>query len=376
MLEFAGPPYKVPDNVFVHGFITFTGEKMSKSRGTGISPELYLDLGLNPEWLRYYIAAKLNAKVEDLDFNPDDFIARVNSDLIGKYVNIASRAARFIAQTGNKLAATSGFDVRHGMPLQALTDRIAELYANREFGKALREVMELADRTNEYFDRNKPWEAAKRPDGATRVLEICSECIDDFRILTTLLKPVLPGVAASAELFLQIPSQAWSDIGTALPAGHAIGDYKHLLNRIDSKQIDALLEGPKTPAGTAPAPNNTPSAIEAAPVAPPISIDEFSRIDLRVARIVNAEQVDGADKLLKLTLDVGEARHRTVFAGIKSAYQPQDLIGRLTPMVANLAPRKMKFGVSEGMVLAASGDGPGIFLLAPDSGAVPGMRVK
>jgi hypothetical protein len=187
MLEFAGPPYKVPDNIFVHGFITFTGEKMSKSRGTGISPELYLDLGLNPEWLRYYIAAKLNAKVEDLDFNPDDFIARVNSDLIGKYVNIASRAARFIAQTGNKLAPTSGFDARHGVALHALSDRIAELYANREFGKALREVMDLADQTNEYFDRNKPWEAAKRPDGAARVLEICSECIDDFRFWTTLL---------------------------------------------------------------------------------------------------------------------------------------------------------------------------------------------
>jgi methionyl-tRNA synthetase len=256
-----------------------------------------------------------------------------------------------------------------------MSDRIAELYANREFGKALREVMDLADQTNEYFDRNKPWEAAKRPDGAARVLEICSECIDDFRILTTLLKPVLPGVAASAELFLQIPSQAWSDIGTALPAGHAIGEYKHLLNRIDPKQVDALLEGPKA-ATSAVSPPAAESAAGLPPVAPPISIDEFSRIDLRVARIVNAEQVDGADKLLKLTLDVGEARHRTVFAGIKSAYQPQDLVGRLTPMVANLAPRKMKFGVSEGMVLAASGEGPGIFLLAPDSGAEPGMRVK
>ena len=375
MLEFAGPPYKVPDNIFVHGFITFTGEKMSKSRGTGISPELYLDLGLNPEWLRYYIAAKLNNRVEDLDFNPDDFIARVNSDLIGKYVNIASRAARFIAQTGNKLAATTGFAARHGVALQAVSDRIAELYANREFGKALREVMDLADRTNEYFDRNRPWEAAKRPDGAARVLEICSECIDDFRILTTLLKPVLPAVAASAELFLQIPSQAWSDLGRALPAGHTIGGYKHLLNRIDPKQIDALLEGPKAATGAAPSPPAEPAAASA-PVAPPISIDEFSRIDLRVARIVNAEHVNGADKLLKLTLDVGEARHRTVFAGIKSAYKPEELVGRLTPMVANLAPRKMKFGISEGMVLAASGEGPGIFLLAPDSGAEPGMRVK
>ncbi len=375
MLEFAGSPYKVPDNVFVHGFITFTGEKMSKSRGTGISPELYLDLGLNPEWLRYYIAAKLNAKVEDLDFNPDDFIARVNSDLIGKYVNIASRAARFIAQTGNQLAATSGFDVRHGIPLRTLTDRIAELYASREFGKALREVMDLADRTNEYFDRNKPWDIVKTPspDGAGKVLQICSECIDDFRILTTLLKPVLPGVAASAELFLRIPSQSWRDLDRALPAGHAIGDYKHLLSRIDPKQIDALLEGPKA-AGVPPALADAPAPATA--VAAPISIDEFGRIDLRVARIVNAEQVDGADKLLKLTLDVGEGRHRTVFAGIKSAYRPQELIGRLTPMVANLAPRKMKFGISEGMVLAASGDGPGIFLLAPDAGALPGMRVK
>ena len=381
MLEFAGAPYKVPDNVFVHGFITFTGEKMSKSRGTGISPGRYLDLGLNPAWLRYYIAAKLNAKVEDLEFNPDDFIARVNSDLIGKYVNIASRAARFIAQHGNKLAATGDFEARHGAPLAALTDRIAALYAGRDFGKALREVMELADRSNEYFDRHKPWEAAKQPGGAERVVAICSACIDDFRILTTLLKPVLPAVAASAELFLRIPSQDWSDLGRPLPAGHVIAEYKHLLQRIDPRQVDALLEAPR-PAGGASAATIAPAGLPAASAnavadqRATISIDDFAKIDLRVARIVDAEAVDGADKLLKLTLDIGEPRHRTVFAGIKSAYQPKDLIGRLTPMVANLAPRRMKFGLSEGMVLAASGDGPGIYLLAPDSGAAPGMRVK
>ena len=378
MLEFAGAPYRTPTNVFVHGFLTALGEKMSKSRGTGISPDFYLDLGLNSEWLRYYIAAKLNERVEDIDFNPDDFVARVNSDLVGKYVNIAARAARFVAGNGNRLNQRQPFAARHdSMTPDQVADLVGGHYGRREFAKALREIMVLADRTNQYFDNARPWELAKDPATAAEALAVSSECLEDFRMLTVLLKPVLPALAAQAEAFLNIGPQAWADIARPLPEGHLINNYAHLMTRIDPKQIDALIEGP-SPAAVA------KSVAGAAPVASPaasvadgtISIDDFAKIDLRIARIVNAEHVEGADKLLKLTLDAGEGRLRTVFAGIKSAYDPAQLVGRLTPMVANLAPRRMKFGLSEGMVLAASGDGPGIFLLAPDSGAALGMRVK
>ncbi len=406
MLEFAGKPYRPPDNVFVHGFITFANEKMSKSRGTGISPDVYLDLGLNPEWLRYYIAAKLNAKVEDLDFNPDDFLARVNSDLIGKYVNIASRAAPFLSKRFDGRLAPSasmpdaGFAATGAAPI---ADEVAEAYANREFGRALRLVMGYADKVNEYFDAQKPWDLAKDPAGSERLHRVCSDCIVAFHRMTILLKPVLPELARAVEAWLGTPDLVWADLGTA--AGNpgrqptAIAPYRHLMARIDARQMDALLEGPKAATAQSPRPAAAAGAAEVpkapaaasppastAPCAAPaagatISIDDFTRVDLRIARIVNAEHVAGADKLLKLTLDVGEARHRTVFAGIKSAYDPATLIGRLTPMVANLAPRKMKFGVSEGMVLAAgadaaSGEAPGIYLLAPDAGATPGMRVK
>ena len=374
MLEFSRR--KLPNNVFVHGFITVSGEKMSKSRGTGISPQRYLEVGMNPEWLRYYIAAKLNDKVEDIDFNPDDFVARVNSDLIGKFVNIASRAARFVSQSGNRLVKAQPFDKRHPVALAEVARTIAEYYSRREFGKAVRDIMVLADQTNAAFDLAKPWDLARNESTKGRALEVCSECLDDFRVLATLLKPILPAVAISAEKFLGIGPQTWADIQKQSPEGHAIADYTHLMTRIDPKQIDALIEGPK--ASDPPSPQATPARGEGEKPAgaAPISLDDFSRIELRIAKIVNAEHVDGADKLLRLTLDVGEGRHRTVFAGIKSAYKPEELIGRLTPMVANLEPRKMKFGLSEGMVLAASGDGPGIFLLAPDSGALPGMRVK
>ena len=375
MLKFAGAPYKPPTNVFVHGFLTALGEKMSKSRGTGISPGYYLDLGLDAEWLRYYIAAKLNDRVEDIDFNPEDFVARVNSDLIGKYVNIASRAARFVAGDGNEIVRGQTFEARHTVRLDEVAATIAQHYEKREFAKALREIMVIADKSNQYFDNAKPWESSKDPGTAPRAREAASECLDDFRILTALLKPVLPSLAAKAEAFLNLAPQSWADIQVPLPDGHRINAYAHLMTRIDSKQIDTLLEGPAAAASPSPQPSPPPGD-GGAPGAAQISIDDFAKIDLRVARIVNAEHVDGADKLLKLTLDVGEGRHRTVFAGIKSAYKPEDLVGRLTPMVANLAPRKMKFGVSEGMVLAASGDGPGIFLLAPDNGAQPGMRVK
>ena len=380
MLKFAGAPYKVPDNVFVHGFITALGEKMSKSRGTGISPDVYLDQGLNPEWLRYYIAAKLNAKVEDIDFNPDDFIARVNSDLIGKYVNIASRAANFI---------TKHFDGKLGTPADTMERRAfhlesakhealeaAKLYAAREFGKVLREAMRIADGINEDFDAAEPWLLAKDAAKRDALQTVCSKALQGFQLLTVMLAPVLPGVASrvARELFGLDRDFAWAD-AWAEPA--SIRPYRHLMARIDPKEIDALLDGPKAAVAASPRPALPGASQATAPAGvAQISIDDFAKMDLRIARIVNAEHIGGADKLLKLTLDIGEARHRTVFAGIKSAYLPEQLVGRLTAMVANLAPRKMKFGISEGMVLAASGDGPGIFLLTPDSGAQPGMRVK
>ena len=380
MLKFAGAPYKVPDNVFVHGFITALGEKMSKSRGTGISPDVYLDQGLNPEWLRYYIAAKLNAKVEDIDFNPDDFVARVNSDLIGKYVNIASRAANFI---------TKHFDGKLGTPADTMERRAfhlesakhealeaAKLYAAREFGKVLREAMRIADGINEDFDAAEPWLLAKDAAKRDALQTVCSKALQGFQLLTVMLAPVLPGVASrvARELFGLDRDFAWAD-AWAEPA--SIRPYRHLMARIDPKEIDALLDGPKAAVAASPRPALPGASQATAPAGvAQISIDDFAKMDLRIARIVNAEHIGGADKLLKLTLDIGEARHRTVFAGIKSVYLPEQLVGRLTAMVANLAPRKMKFGISEGMVLAASGDGPGIFLLTPDSGAQPGMRVK
>jgi methionyl-tRNA synthetase len=388
MLKFA--QRKLPNNVYVHGFIKVSGEKMSKSRGTGVSPELYLDLGLDPEWLRYYIAAKLNDKVEDIDFNPDDFVARVNSDLIGKYVNIASRVAPFLTkyyQGRLMLPASSIPDAGVAVIGAAeIEDDVAEAYDRREFGKALRLVMSYADQINEYFDAQKPWELAKGPIApGDKLHKVCSDCMAAFYRLTIFLKPVLPAVAEKIERWLDTPNLAWADLGTKPQAvardPQPIAAYSHLMTRIDPRQIDALLEGPRAVAPASPQPSPARAEGEGRAAVPTISIDDFSRVDLRIAKIVNAEHVDGADKLLKLTLDLGETengapRHRTVFAGIKSAYKPEDLIGRLTPMVANLASRKMKFGVSEGMVLAASDDGPGIFLLAPDSGAQPGMRVK
>jgi len=360
MLKYAGKPYKVPDHVYVHGFITVSGDKMSKSRGTGISPLRYLEIGMNPEWLRYYIAAKLNANVEDLDFKPDDFMARVNSDLVGKYVNIASRCAPFINRKfGGRLAAA-----RQDFAFSAKAGELASLYEQREFGKALREIMALADAANQFVDEQKPWELSKQPGAEQKLQQVCSVAINLFRLLTIYLKPVLPQTAAEAERFLNVAPLQWSDAGTLLPAGHRINEYRHLLNRVDETQLDQLFDVASVPQG----------AKEQA-VSDTISIDDFNKLDLRVARIARAEALEGADKLLKLTLDMGDGT-RTVIAGIKSAYAPEKLEGRLTVVVANLAPRKMKFGVSEGMVLAASGDGPGIFLVSPDAGAQPGMRVK
>ena len=387
MLHFSG--YKTPDQVNVHGFITVSGDKMSKSRGTGISPLRYLELGMNPEWLRYYIAAKLNANVEDLDFNPDDFLARVNSDLVGKYVNIASRCAVFLARkfSGELELPQRVFDfgAQHfGVSrdsvlgdFQAKAQEIAALYEQREFGKALREVMRLADLANQFIDEYKPWELSKKPGGDERLRHVCSIAINQFRLLTIYLKPVLPNLATQAERFLNVQPLSWGDAKNVLPQRHKINEYRHLLTRVEEKQLDQLFDVASVPPPAAPQRHAEKQQHEAKEhaVTDPISIDDFNKLDLRVAKIVRAEAVEGADKLLKLTLDVG-GETRTVFAGIKSAYDPAKLEGRLTVLVANLAPRKMKFGVSEGMVLAASGEAPGIFLVAPDAGAQPGMRVK
>jgi methionyl-tRNA synthetase len=380
MLKFAGPPYRVPNHVYVHGFIRVSGEKMSKSRGTGISPLRYLDLGMNAEWLRYYIAAKLNANVEDIDFNPDDFVARVNSDLVGKYVNIASRAANFITrQFGGELRYSDDTG-KLAEGARGTASLVRQSYEARELGKAIRECMAVADRINQEFDARQPWVLARDPAKSAELQDVCSRALHGFKLLSVLLAPVLPDVAArvARELFGLEREFRWDD-AAVLPK--RVNPYQHLLTRVDPKQLDALFE-PETPpgsSGASSAPAKAPAAaaglnVSASGSPAPLTLDEFKRVDLRVARIVNAQAVAGADKLLKLTLDLG-SETRTVFAGIKSAYDPDSLKGRLTVMVANLAPRKMKFGVSEGMVLAASGETPGLFLLSPDAGATPGMRI-
>ncbi|HMW17985.1 MAG TPA: methionine--tRNA ligase [Accumulibacter sp.] len=387
-LEHAG--YRTPSKIFAHGFLTVDGAKMSKSRGTFITAESYLQQGLDPEWLRYYYAAKLSASMEDIDLNLDDFIARVNADLIGKFVNIASRSAGFISKRfGGRLSAGD-----ESLPaLQAIRERrslIAEHYEAREFSKAVREIMALTDLANQYVDSVKPWELARQPDQETALHLACSNALNLFRLLTILLKPVLPALAGQTEAFLDVAPFTWDDGERLLPAGHVIRPYQHLMTRIDKKQVAALLEANRQSLTAAPemaAPAAAPAKAKASeppepsavPATPPIGIDEFMRIDLRVARIREAGPVDGADKLVRLLLDLGPLGTRQVFAGIKSAYDPTTLVGQLTVMVANLAPRKMKFGISEGMVLAASdteGQVPGIFLLSPDDGAQPGMRIK
>jgi methionyl-tRNA synthetase len=371
MLKFAGR--KVPDHVYVHGFIMLGGAKMSKSRGTGLSPLRYLELGMNPEWLRYYIAAKLNANVEDMEFNPDDFVARVNSDLVGKYVNIASRTAGFVSKRfGGRLGSVASNRMLDDV--RAASQTIATYYEQREFGKALREIMEAADAANAYIAQNAPWELAKDPQNDARLAEVCTVSLNVFRLLTIYLKPVLPKVAESVEQFLRIPPLQWQDAQQLLE-NHVIGSYEHLMTRAESKQLDALLgldEAAAKPETKAPAPA-APSP--AAPAAGEVTVEDFAKLDLRIAKIVAADTVDGADKLLKLTLDLGDGQ-RTVFAGIRSAYSPEQLSGRMTLVLANLKPRKMRFGVSEGMVLAAGPGGKDIFLLAPDAGATPGMKVK
>ncbi|HEY4368992.1 MAG TPA: methionine--tRNA ligase [Steroidobacteraceae bacterium] len=390
MLKFSAR--KVPDHVYVHGFITVSGAKMSKSRGTGISPLRYLDVGMNPQWLRYYIAAKLNSNVEDIDFNPEDFVARVNSDLVGKYVNIASRMAPFLAKFfDNRMPATPLS--ASGGGLGAAMERsgaIAAAFEDREFGKAIRLIMEVADVLNAEIDSYKPWllakDAATNDDSKQKLAAICASAVATFKALTLFLKPILPALAAEAESYLNCAPLNWSllasplNVAQFLPAGHEFGAFKPLITRVDPKQLDALFDTVKEAAPAEPAKSKPVPAPAAAPTQPvdapsEITVEDFARIDIRIARIVAAEAVDGADKLLKLSVDIGDAQ-RTVFAGIRSAYTPEQLIGRLTLVLANLKPRKMRFGTSEGMVLAAGPGGKDIFLLSPDAGAMPGMKVK
>ena len=391
-LKFAG--YKVPDRIHVHGFITVSGEKMSKSRGTGISPLRYLELGMNPEWMRYYLAAKLNARVEDIDFNPDDFVARVNADLVGKLVNIASRCAGFLVKrfdgrlAGIDHGAHEGFAKPWSGP-----EAVAAHYQQREFGKAIREVMQFADAVNQYVDAERPWDLAKDPAREADLHRCCSTALRAFRDLVLLLAPVLPATAEKVRGFMNLPATDWAALASPLPEGHQINTYQHLLTRVDPKQLDALFDLAPTeaPAAATKVAAAKPAAKSGGPGAAVqasasastsdnglISIDDFTRVDLRIALIVAAEAVEGSDKLLRLTLDVGEGRLRNVFSGIKAWYQPEQLTGKLTVMVANLAPRKMKFGISEGMVLAASSDDDdgGVYLLDPWPGARPGMRVR
>ena len=377
MLHFAGAPYRDPDHVYVHGFITSaSGEKMGKRRGTAISPLRYLELGMNPEWLRYYIAAKLNANVEDLEFNPDDFIARVNSDLVGKYVNIASRAAGFVQRISSGRLAYSGSTDELRQAARASAQACSEAYEAREFGKAVRDAMQNADRLNEEFDKRQPWNLAKDKAREAELLDVCSRALHGFKLLSVMLAPILPATTSrvARELFELNRDFVWAD-ADVLP--ERISPYRHLMARVEDKQLDALLGVEPIPQPSSPQRHAGKQQHEAKEhaVTTEITIDDFNKLDLRVAKIVKAEHVEGADKLLKLTLDVGDGT-RTVFAGIKSAYAPEKLEGQLAVLVANLAPRKMKFGVSEGMVLCASGEGPGIYLIAPDSGAQPGMRVK
>jgi len=381
MLEFAAR--KTPDQVNVHGFITVSGEKMSKSRGTGISPLRYLEIGLNPEWLRYYLAAKLNGRVEDVDFNPDDFTARVNADLVGKLINIASRCAGFIVKRfDSKLGPVDA--TAHSVFAEGWVgaEAVAALYESRETGRAMREIMALADRVNGYIDARKPWELARDPDESEQLHIVCSTALRAFSDLILMLSPVLPLTAAQAATMLRLPSRDWSAIGQPLAAGHLIEPYQHLMTRVDPKSVDALFEPAPAlePAAPAKPQGQSPDMTAASTVPSSITIDDFSRVDLRIARILACESVEGSDKLLRLTLDVGDGRSRNVFSGIRSAYEPSQLVGRSTVWIANLAPRKMKFGVSEGMVLSAASDdpatGPGIFLLGVDEGALPGMKVK
>lgn len=371
MLHFSGKPFRTPDHINAHGFMTVDGQKMSKSRGTGISPLQYLDLGMNAEWLRYYLAAKMNSRVEDVDFTKVDFAQRVNSDLIGKYINIASRAAGFIVKRFEGRILDAAMKDPLIERIKSRVPEVSAFYEVREFARATRLVMELADAVNEYVDEKKPWELAKDPAQAEALHWVSSVALECFRLLTLCLKPVLPATAERVEAFLSIAPLAWASAAEPLSSVNPIKPYQHLMQRVDMvRQLDQLL------------PDHVPEPKVRAPggeaIAPEVTIDDFSKMDLRVAKVIKCQEVEGSTKLLQFTLDVGEGKTRNVFSGIQSAYKPEDLEGRLIIMIANLAPRKMRFGVSEGMILSASDaddKGLGLFVLSPDSGAVPGMRI-
>ncbi len=371
----SGANFRTPTAIFAHGFLTVDGQKMSKSRGTFIKARTYLD-HLNPEYLRYYFAAKLGSGVDDIDLNLEDFVLRVNSDLVGKVVNIASRCAGFINKRFAGRLSEQCTETALYQSFVAAGDAIAGDYEHREFGQAIRKIMALADSANQYIDANKPWVLAKEEGRGQTVQEVCSVGLNLFRVLITYLQPVLPAMAADVETFLQLPAMTWDAIDTPL-TGHSINKFKPLMTRVEQEKIDAMLEDSKDSLGTtAAAPEKVVSGpLHNDPIAETISFEDFAKLDLRIARISKAAHVEGADKLLQLTLDIG-GETRNVFAGIKSAYSPEALEGKLTVMVANLAPRKMRFGVSEGMVLAAGPGGSELFVLHPDNGAEPGMRVK
>lgn len=369
MLHFSG--HRAPTGVYAHGFLTVDGQKMSKSRGTFITAKSYLEQGLNPEWMRYYIAAKLNSKIEDIDLNLQDFISRVNSDLVGKYVNIAARASGFIAKRfEGKLKDVS--DSALLAKLTAQSEAIAECYENREYAKALRDIMALADAVNEYVDANKPWELAKQEGQDERLHEVCSELINAFTILTAYLAPVLPQTAANAARFLNLDAITWANTRATL-GEHTINKYEHLMQRVEQKQVDDLIEANKQSIQTTPAPVED-SKYEK--VAEQASFDDFMKIDMRVAKVLNCEAVEGSTKLLKFDLDFGFEK-RIIFSGIAASYpNPAELNGRMVIAVANFAPRKMaKFGVSEGMILSAATAEGKLKLLDVDTGAQPGDKV-
>ncbi len=377
-LEFSG--YRTPTKIFAHGFLTVNGEKMSKSRGTFITARSYLEHVKNPEYLRYYYAAKLNGSMEDIDLNLEDFVARVNSDLVGKYINIASRTAGFLTKYfEGKILGIDLNDQVYKATRSSLTSSgdIASCYESRDYAKALREIMKVTDYVNEYVNDMAPWVLAKDPDqhhSGSKLHAVCSDALKAFRILTIYLSPVLPEISRKVSvLFGESGSYLWSSL---MESPNRISNYSHLITRIDPKLIESMVEANKESLTNSPNTKieNQPSV--ANPISELINIDDFMKVDLRVAKILSAEHVEGAEKLLKLVLDIGEPNTRQVFAGIKSSYDPESLVDRLTVMVANLAPRKMKFGLSEGMVLAASDESGGPYILSPDAGALPGMRIK
>lgn len=378
MLKFAGKPYRVPDHVNVHGFVTVNGRKMSKSRGTGISPLEYIRLGMNAEWLRYYLAAKLTSRVEDVDFTKTDFVARVNGELIGKYINIASRAAGFIFSRFEGKVSDAAMTDPLLTKLREAAPAIRDAYENREYATAVRRVMELADRVNEYVDAEKPWEQAKDPAKAADLQRTASVALEAFRLLTLYLKPILPHTAERVEAFLHCGEQTWDTVNQPLSSANPIEKYQHLMGRVDlKKHLDALIPGTKAAAPAAEEKKAEANLPGGEAIAPICTIDDFVKTDLRVAKVVECTTVEGSDKLLRLMLDVGEGRIRQVFSGIRAFYKPEDIVGKLVIMIANLAPRKMRFGVSEGMVLCASNpkNKKSIYLIEPDAGAEPGMRL-